>query len=334
MDDAASAQPAQRFGWRTACAIALVIMLAIDAAWWIRERFFNPDLRVTFLSVGEGDSAVIQFPGSRVMLIDGGGSYGGYDEGERAVAPFLWSRKIMRVDYVALSHPDLDHFGGLDFIAQNFSPRGFWTMPIAGAVDASFVELLADLVRAQIPVVQLDSRAPFAAIGGVGIESLNSGAIKEREPGKSGRKNASRNNSSMVLRFSFGPTSILFTGDIEAGAERAMIENSAPLGSTVLKVPHHGSGTSSTQEFVGAVNPAAAVISDGYLNRFHFPATKVLERYEALGARVYRTDLDGAVMLDASRDAATMRTWRDKVPHRIAPVTATSPAPAAPPVRR
>ena len=103
------------------------MLLTIDAGCWTYDRFFNPDLRVTFLSVGEGDGAVVRFPGSRVMVIDAGGSYGGFDAGERIVAPYLWSQKIMHVDYIALSHPDLDHFGGLDFIAMNFAPRAFWT---------------------------------------------------------------------------------------------------------------------------------------------------------------------------------------------------------------
>jgi competence protein ComEC len=117
-DDTASAH---KLGWRARCAIALTIALTIDAAYWTYDRFLNPDLRVTFLSVGEGDGAVVRFPGSRVMVIDGGGSYGGFDAGERIVAPYLWSQKIMHVDYIALSHPDLDHFGGLDFIAMNFA---------------------------------------------------------------------------------------------------------------------------------------------------------------------------------------------------------------------
>ena len=115
------------FGWRARCVLALAGVLVVDAGYWTYDRFFNPDLRVTFLSVGEGDGAVVRFPGSRVMLIDGGGSYGGFDAGERIVAPYLWSQKIMHVDYIALSHPDLDHFGGLDFIAMNFAPRAFWT---------------------------------------------------------------------------------------------------------------------------------------------------------------------------------------------------------------
>jgi competence protein ComEC len=289
----------QGFGWRTRCALALVAVLTIDAGCWIYDRFFDPDLRVTFLSVGEGDGAIVRFPGSRVMVIDGGGSYGGFDAGERIVAPYLWSQKIMHVDYIALSHPDLDHFGGLDFIAMNFAPRAFWTTGVR-SLDVSYARLMEDLERARIPTVQVGEAAPVVSIGGVALSSLNGSADLAR----------TQNNSSMVLRFSFGRSSLLFTGDVESAGERAMLESRRDLHATILKVPHHGSATSSTPAFITAVHPEAAVISDGYLNNFHFPADAVVERYVEAGAILMRTDLDGAVMVDATPDRMTMRTFR------------------------
>jgi competence protein ComEC len=275
---------ARKLGWRARCAIALTIALTIDAASWTYDRFFNPDLRVTFLSVGEGDGAVVRFPGSRVMVIDGGGSYGGFDAGERIVAPYLWSQKIMHVDYIALSHPDLDHFGGLDFIAMNFSPRAFWTTGVP-SLDIGYARLMDDLARAKIPMVQVRETAPIVSLGGVAIASLNGGTGIA----------TTQNNSSMVLRFSFGGGSLLFTGDIESVGEHAMLASGGDLHATILKVPHHGSATSSTTSFVAAVHPEVAVISDGYLNNFHFPAASVVERYVEAGAILLRTDLDGPI---------------------------------------
>jgi competence protein ComEC len=256
-------------------------------------------LRVTFLSVGEGDGAIVRFPGSRVMVIDGGSSYGGFDAGERIVAPYLWSQKIMHVDYIALSHPDLDHFGGLDFIAMNFAPRAFWTTGVR-SLDVSYAHLMEDLERARIPTVQVGEAAPVVSIGGVALSSLNGSADLAR----------TQNNSSMVLRFSFGRSSLLFTGDVESAGERAMLESRRDLHATILKVPHHGSATSSTPAFIAAVHPEAAVISDGYLNNFHFPADAVVERYVEAGAILMRTDLDGAVMVDATPDRMTVQTFR------------------------
>ena len=290
-----------RFGWRTWSAAALTIMFTIDASTWAYDRFLNPDLRVTFLSVGEGDGAVVRFPGSRVMLIDAGGAYGDFDTGERIVAPYLWSQKIMHVDYIVLSHPDFDHFGGLDFIAMNFAPDAFWTNG-AESLDLSFGRFMDDIARAKIPVIKVGRETPISKIGGVAITSLNGDVGAE----------ATHNNSSMVLRFSLGDASILFTGDIEAAGERAMLETRHDLRSTVLKVPHHGSATSSTTAFIASVHPDAAVISDGYLNHFHFPAPVVLNRYSDAGVKVLRTDTDGAVMVDATRTRMTIRTGRDR----------------------
>jgi competence protein ComEC len=286
-----------RFGWRTCCAAVLTIMFTIDATAWIYDRFLNADLRVTFLSVGEGDGAVVRFPGSRVMLIDAGGAYGGFDTGERIVAPYLWSQKIMHVDYIVLSHPDFDHFGGLDFIAMNFAPDAFWTNG-AETLDLSFGRFMDDIARAKIPIVKVARIAPIAEIGGVSITSLN---------GEVGAE-ATHNNSSMVLRFNLGHSSILFTGDIESAGERAILETRRDLRSTVLKVPHHGSATSSTAAFIAAVRPAAAVISDGYLNHFHFPSPAVVNRYVEAGVRLLRTDVDGAVIVDATPTMMTIQT--------------------------
>ncbi len=172
------------------------------------------------------------------------------------------------------------------------------------SLDVSYARFMDDLARAKIPIVQVRDTAPVASIGGVTISSLNGDTGVAR----------SHNNSSMVLRFDFGNTSILFTGDIESAGERAMLERRADLHATILKVPHHGSATSSTAAFIAAVRPRAAVISDGYLNNFHFPAPAVVERYVESGSVLLRTDLDGAVTVDARPDRMTVQTFRPRSP--------------------
>jgi len=217
----------------------------------------------------------------------------------------------MRVDYLALSHPDLDHFGGLDFIAMNFAPRAFWTTGVP-SLDISYSRLMDDIERAKIPIELVDATAPVASIDGVAISSLNGGTGVAR----------TQNNSSMVLRFSFGSASILFTGDIESVGEHAILANGGDLHATIVKVPHHGSATSSTAAFIAAVHTKAAVISDGYLNNFHFPAPVVVERYVEAGAVLLRTDLDGAVMVDATPNRMSVRSFRA----RSASIKIVSPA--------
>jgi competence protein ComEC len=292
---------APRTGWtlRAACAFGLALALATDAAWWIHDRYFSPDLRVSFLSVGEGDAAVVRFPGARVMLIDAGAAYRSYDYGERVVARYLWSRKIMRVDYLVLSHPDADHFGGFAFIARNFDPAEFWAVR-APSADVSYAALLGVLASDRVRLRLIDSDTPPAKMGGARIEAL--GPEPDRAP--------TRNNSSMVLRIDYGAMSFLFTGDIETPAEHVLLARGGELHATVLKVPHHGSASSSSAGFVEAVRPALAVISDGYVNRFHFPARGVVARYRDSGAIVLRTDLAGAVFVDTDRWGARIESYR------------------------
>ena len=106
---------------------ALLFLLLADGTYWTWQRFFRQDVRVTFLDVGQGDAAVVEFPGSHVMVIDGGGfASQTFDSGEAIIAPFLWDRKIARVDTLVMSHPQLDHYGGLAFLAKHFSVHEFW----------------------------------------------------------------------------------------------------------------------------------------------------------------------------------------------------------------
>jgi competence protein ComEC len=258
----------------------------------------NPALRVTFLSVGQGDAAVVRFPGARVMLVDAGGSFSDeYDPGERLVASYLWAHKIMHVDYLALSHPELDHFGGFNFIARNFSPAEFWAINMPSP-DRKYEALLEVLAEAGVRLRLMDSGAPPEQIAGVSVSCINPAPELA----------ATRNNSSMMLMLSMGANRILFTGDIEGRGEEAVMAREHDLHATVIKVPHHGSGTSSTAEFVAAVRPRVAVISLGYQNRYGFPEAAVVERYREAGAMVLRTDQCGAVTIEADRREARWAT--------------------------
>ncbi len=231
------------------------------------------------------------------MLIDGGGAFrDGSDLGERVVGPFLWSRKIMRVDYLALSHPEIDHFGGFAFIVRNFHPAQFWTTG-AGSPDVTYRALLDEMAAEGVRTIHVDASSPPRTIGGVTVGCLSP------EPGSV----ASRNNNSMVVALERGRFGVLFTGDLESEGERLLVRRDLPLRATVLKVPHHGSITSSSRLFVDAVSPSFAVISDGYHNRYHFPAAAVVGRYTQAGAAVLRTDLLGAIGFE--ENGGRIRVW-------------------------
>jgi competence protein ComEC len=245
------------------------------------------------LDVGQGDSIFAAFPGGRTMLIDGGGLPGsewvgayrsGTDVGEEVVSPYLWSRGLKRLDVVALTHADHDHVDGLYSVLENFSVRELWV----GSDDPrpAFQRLLAEARSRGVAIIHQSRGAEFnwqGAEGSVLWPPAN-------EPvGKIA------NDSSLVLRLSDGQTHFLLTGDIEKQTEEELVAEGVPLASDFLKVPHHGSRTSSTQEFLAAVAPRVAVVSVGAANPFGHPAPEIVERYEHDGIRLLRTDRDGAV---------------------------------------
>jgi competence protein ComEC len=208
------------------------------------------------------------------MLVDGGGTFfGTFDPGERIVAPFLWSNKIMHVDLVAVSHPDRDHFGGLVYLVRNFSPAEFWTSGL-DSPDASYARLLDAVKAVGARSFVCGTAFPPRKIGGVDVTCLwprpDSTETKE-------------NNQSMVMRLRYRGTAVLFTGDIEAKGEREMIATGADLRVAIVKVPHHGSTTSSSAQLIAAMQPRVAVISLGYFNRFHFPSADAVQRYCSSG---------------------------------------------------
>jgi len=282
------------YGRRRIIVLSVIAALACgDAAWGYRERRHHGELRITFLSVGQGDSAVVEFPAGSVMVVDGGGLGGStFDVGARIVGPYLWSRRIARVDYLVGTHPQWDHYGGLQFLAENFGPIEFWSSG-AGSTAPTYTRLLEALAARAVGERRWRG-GDRLEVDGVNVEFLSPGADAA---------GYGINDRSLVMSLAYAGRRILLTGDIEAKGEAALLQRRPEtLFSDVVKVPHHGSSTSSTAAFVAAVQPRLAVMSAGFGNRYGFPAPSVLGRYAASSSRVLRTDLDGAVevRVDAS----------------------------------
>ena len=249
------------------------------------------EMRVTFIDVGQGDSALLEGPGGFVMLVDGGGRYDdSFDTGARVVEPVLRARGIGRIDLVVLSHPHPDHLNGLLRVLAAL--RG------GHAVDQR-------RRRAQPKVRR-------AAGAGASAWRCDAGAGRVRakracESSRSGPwvgdvigppPGLDANNASLVVRASYAGHAVLFTGDIGVDGEAELVargEKGLAIASDVLKVPHHGSRTSSGDEFLAAVQPSMAVVSVGKHNTFHLPSPATLARYAARSTGVHRTDLEGAV---------------------------------------
>ncbi|MBI4328521.1 MAG: DNA internalization-related competence protein ComEC/Rec2 [Chloroflexi bacterium] len=266
-------------------AIAVLGMLGVFL-WWSALQPPGPYLQVSILDVGQGDAILVQAPSGRRLLLDGGPDPAVLDARLGAELPW-WAR---RIDLLLLSHPQVDHLAGLLTVLER--------RPIGLVVETGLEGESAAYLRWR---ELMEEHGVGRAVGRAGSRvDLGGGAFLEviyPEGPLLAATGADLNNNSLVVRLTYGDVSFLFPGDIEGDAERDMVARGLFLGATVLKVPHHGSATSSTSAFLQAVSPRAAIVSAGGGNRFGHPTDEVIGRLEsAVGAsRLYRTDRDGTV---------------------------------------
>jgi len=261
-------------------------------------------LRVDFLDVGQGDSALVTLPDGRTLLVDGGGATdrhrGNTDRrsiGEAVVSEYLWWRGMDTVDYVLPTHADADHIDGLNDVLRNFTVNAALVArsPANDPEYAKFAQTLS-ATQTHVTVIQAGDLIRF---GDTQIEVLwPLAAAHANEP--------SRNNDSIVLRIAFGRRSLLLTGDIEKSGERALLASGKQLKADVVKVPHHGSRSSSTLPFVTATEAKLAVISVGQNSMFGHPHADVVERWRANGAQVFTTGKCGTITVSTDGTDLTL----------------------------
>jgi competence protein ComEC len=275
--------------------ILLFLVIAGDIFYWYAQTHLTNRLKITFIDVGQGDSILVEFPAGKRMLVDGGGFYDDrFDVGKNVVAPVLWRKKIVTLHYLVLTHPHPDHLNGLKFIASSFKVDEFWEYGQEYS-SVPYLDLMDILEKRPIRRVTVHDASPPRWVNGVKVEVLNPPRpvmIHGRNPW------ARTNNRSLVLKITYENHRFLLTGDIEGEAEAQLVQSGKDLRSDVLKVPHHGSQTSSTRRFVEAVKPLHALFTVGFRNVFNLPSPKVLNRYESSGSLISRTDRDGAVMFE------------------------------------
>jgi len=252
-------------------------------------------LHITMLSVGQAESLLLRLPDGKTLLVDGGGYLhdNGTDFGQRILAPALGALGVNRIDWVISTHDHPDHIGGLAFVIRHFNVGEFWSTP-TGLTAGYSRDVRSALSERLTPVNKLTAGETLALSGGVSLKVLSP---VNRSAKHSDDDEMDANEESLVFRLTFGKFSMLFAADAGFAAEQRILSGGYGVESTVLKVGHHGSRYSSSEEFLEEVKPRLALISTGAGNRFGLPSSRTLDLLESRKIQVYRTDRDGTIEL-------------------------------------
>lgn len=254
-------------------------------------------LKVTFLDVGQGDCALIETPDGKNILVDCGNSTKTFDNGEKTIAPLLRRKGIDRIDMIILTHLHMDHIGGVNYLLKNFE---------IGNIIESGQDHITDFTRETDSLISLKNVKRTIVRSGDMIQDFKDMRLYFIYPDKAHADASDHptfgnlNNGSVVFILKYRETEILFTGDVEAAGELFIRDNYKDfLNTDILKAGHHGSITSSTIPFILKNTPKIAVISCGKFNKFNHPSEIILNRLKRSDAEIFRTDNEGAVIIES-----------------------------------
>lgn len=275
--------------------IVLIVILNIVIIFqsFVQDNFLKNGVEIYFLDVGQGDSTIIRTAKNKTIVIDGGeGEKSGFDYGKNVLFPFLINKGVRKIDFLIFSHFDSDHCGGLIYLLENIKVEKIligkqfeknenfeYIVNLANKKDIKIIELQAG------NKINIEKNSSLEILWPSVAEKISENAI---------------NNNSLVCKFVYKNFSMLLTGDIESIAEEKLLgkyKNTNRLNANILKIAHHGSKTSSIQEFLNEVNPKIALIGVGRKNKFGHPNQEVLERLKEKGIQIYRTDQNGEIQI-------------------------------------
>ncbi len=295
---------AVRFCKKYIFAAALILLNII--VWQCAIDTGKDVLTVTFFDVGQGDSALVEFPGRRYMLIDGGGggSEDGPDMGISVAAPSLWNKGIKKIDVVVVTHFHEDHMGGLLYILKNFE--------VGCVMDSGFLPAQPDAIYKLFNKIIKEKKIRRITIGeGDEIKGFGEAEIFVLSPKKS-ISSSDTNDDSITLKLIYKNSAVLFCGDIRSGAMERLISYGEFLRSDIIKVPHHGGSfadAAMAKRFFELVTPKISVISVGNANRFNMPSEGTLELIRHAGSAIYETKKAGAIILDLTGSGFTKKAF-------------------------
>lgn len=262
----------------------LIVLILINFIIYI----FPQKLRIFFIDVGQGDSTLIITPDKKTVLIDGGGS-DSFDVGEKVLLPYLLDRRILKVDYVLISHFDTDHCGGILTIMEKVKVKNIIISEQAEHSE-NYERFKKLMIHKRIRLIEVKK--------GDKIKIGRYSEFKILFPTSRLLSENPLNNNSIVAQFNYNNFKMLFTGDIEKLAEQQILKTEkAEIRADILKVAHHGSKTSSIPEFIKAVRPKIALIGVGKNNTFGHPNQQTIKNLENIKCRIYRTDLQGEIII-------------------------------------
>lgn len=262
----------------------LIVLILINFIIYI----YPQKLRIFFIDVGQGDSTLIITPDKKTVLIDGGGS-DSFDVGEKVLLPYLLDRRILKIDYVLISHFDTDHCGGILTIMEKVKVKNIIISEQAEHSE-NYERFKKLMINKKIRLIEVKK--------GDKIKIGRYSEFKILFPTSRLLSENPLNNNSIVAQFNYNNFKMLFTGDIEKLAEQQILKTEkAEIRADILKVAHHGSKTSSIPEFIKAVRPKIALIGVGKNNTFGHPNQQTIKNLENIKCRIYRTDLQGEIII-------------------------------------
>lgn len=272
------------------CSCSVNVSLISDS----ESAFQKGMLNVHFLDVGQGDSIFIELPDEKTMLIDAGENYHG-----EGIKNYIGDCGYSRIDYLVATHPHADHIGSMPYIVRNMDIGSVY-MPKAAANTKTYENLLESISKKGLKITSAKAGLTIAEESDYTINVVAPVTIDE----------SNLNNSSAVIKLTYKDNTFLFTGD----AEKKELETiTADISADVLKVGHHGSTTSTTEEFLDEVNPSYAVISVGEDNSYGHPHKETLDLLEAFNCEIYRTDFDQTVVFSSDGKTISVKTGEQSI---------------------
>lgn len=252
---------------------------------------------ITVIDVGQGSSALIEFPMGKTVLIDGGGPMSPrFNIGEQVIAPFLWKKGVTTINSVIITHPDSDHFNGLPFIIKHFNPTTIWINGSPGH-DSGYFDLLQLAQRLKIPVETPKGDELLESGGKALLTTIVNPLTGNKAADSAGGATVSSNDGGLILKFTDGNFGALFPGDISRRVEKLLILQPQKLQAEVLLSPHHGSSTSNSAAFLQTVHPTFLIVSASYRKKGIFPATELEEKSKYFGIKMLTTASSGCVVI-------------------------------------